>query len=64
MHDVVPLGREYHRIGSLVGTAFGEVKAYTVEEKVIRHLSPDGREIATFTLDAEGRHREELGFQM
>jgi hypothetical protein len=63
MHDVVPLGREYRRIGSLVGTAFGKVKAYTVQEKVIRHLSPDGREIATFTLDTEGRHRE-LGFQM
>jgi hypothetical protein len=63
MHDVVSLGREHHRIGSLVGTAFGKVKAYTVQEKVIRHLSPDGREIVTFTLDTEGRHRE-LGFQM
>jgi hypothetical protein len=64
MHDIAGLGQEHRlRIGSLVGTTFGKVQAFAREDKVIRHFSPDGREIAILTLDKTGRHRG-LDFQM
>jgi hypothetical protein len=64
MHDVAGLRQEHRlRIGGLVGTAFGKVEAFAQEGKVIRHFSPDGREITTLSLDAQGRTRE-LDVQM
>ncbi len=58
MHDVTSLGQDHQfRMGSLVGTAFGKVEALAQEAKVIRHFSPDGREITSLTLDAQGRNR-------
>jgi hypothetical protein len=60
MHEVAALGQECHsRIGRLVGKTFGAVEAFADEQqKVIRHLSPDGREIVKFTHDTHGRARE------
>ena len=64
LHDVASIERDYQfRIGSLVGTAFGRVNAFVREERVICHFYPDGREIDTLTLDAQGRSAE-LGIQM
>jgi hypothetical protein len=57
MHDVASLGPEYQlRIGRLVGTAFGKVAAFAGEVKVIHHFSPEGREITTLALNAQGRN--------
>jgi hypothetical protein len=59
MHDVASLEPEHRsRIGRLVGSAFGKVKASVQEGKVIRHFAPDGRELAVLTLDAKGRNNE------
>lgn len=58
MHDVAPLRPLPElRIGRLIGTAFGRVAAFTQEIKVIHHFSPEGREITTLALDAQGRSR-------
>ena len=58
MHDVAALGPEPQlRIGRLIGKAFGKVAAFGREIKVIHHFSPEGREITTLALDAEGRNR-------
>ena len=57
MHDVAPLtSRQQLRIKHLVGKAFGKIAAFAREIKVIHHFSPDGREIATLALDAQGRN--------
>lgn len=57
MHDVAPLGSVHQlRISHLIGTAFGKVAAFRREIKVIHHFSPEGREITTLALDAQGRN--------
>lgn len=59
MHDIARLGQEHQlRISGLVGTAFGKVAAFVQQIKVIHHFSPEGREITTLALDAQGRNRE------
>lgn len=64
VHDVANLRHEHRlQIGGLVGTAFGKVEAFADRLKVIRHFSPDGQEIASLTLDAEG-HNRALDVQM
>jgi hypothetical protein len=64
MHDIANIGKEYQsRIGRLIGKVFGGVEASADALKVIRHFSPNGREIASLTLDADGRNRE-LDVQM
>ena len=64
MHDVASLNQSHQtQIGSLVGTALGRVEASVQDRKVIRHFFPDGREIATLTLDENGRCNE-LDVQM
>lgn len=59
MHDVASVAqRDLFRIGQLVGRAFGKVEALAEEEvRVIRHFSQDGRQIASSSLDAQGRDK-------
>ncbi|HEY2990442.1 MAG TPA: hypothetical protein VGL11_22190, partial [Candidatus Binatia bacterium] len=58
MHDVASLGPKHQlRVGRLIGSAFGKVAAFAGEIKVIHHFSPEGREIITLALDAQGRNR-------
>jgi hypothetical protein len=64
MHDITSLPEKHCiRIGRLVGTTFGKVEAIAQGEKIIRHFSPEGSEIAILTLDKTGRHIG-LDFQM
>ena len=64
LHDVASIEKDHHfRIGRLLGSAFGRVNAFVREERVICHFYPDGREINTLTLDAQGRSAE-LSIQM
>jgi hypothetical protein len=59
VHDVGSLEREHRlRIGTLVGTQFGKVAAFTRRLNIIHHFSVDGREITSLAVDTQGRHRE------
>jgi len=57
VHDIASVDPQcLARIGRLIGTVFGKVEACAMEKgKLIRHFSPDGREVATLNLDAKGR---------
>jgi len=60
VHDVTRVEQQHLvRIGQLIGRTFGNVQAFaSKDEKVIRHFSPDGRELAKLTLDPQGRAKE------
>jgi hypothetical protein len=58
VHDVASLGRAHRlQIGSLVGTQFGKVAAFSRQLKTIHHFSVDGREITALALDSQDRNR-------
>lgn len=59
MHDISSLTKRHQlRVRGLVGSAFGKIEASAREEKVIRHFSPDGREIKALRFDAHGRNKD------
>ena len=56
VHDVTSLGRNHAiLIGSLVGTQFGKVAAFSQRVKTIHHFSVDGREITASALNKQER---------